>query len=176
MSATTSWSSANPPSAYRAEAWWKRCSAAMLTRAIASAGTTAGRPSTRLRPDPCAPRRLRRPHDPFPAGRLLLGAGRAGMPHEGAGSPVAVPPTLLEVAEHHEVATIDGDELPVAPAQRALRPPAVLDEPRLAHRDHLVTVDGQRAPARPHQDGGGPRDGEAARARAHGRALTARTA
>src|SRR4051812_16004018 len=97
-----------------------------------------------------------------------------------SGSAVPVPAALLELAEDDEVAAVDGDHLPVAPAERPVGPPAVLDEPRLAHRDDLVAVDGQRPAARAGQDVRGPRDGEAAGAGAHrrcaGTAVTARTA
>src|SRR4051812_33008100 len=98
----------------------------------------------------------------------------------GTDSAVPVPAALVELAEDDEVTAVDGDHFPVAPAQRAVGPPAVLDEPRLAHRDDLVAVDGQRPAARAGQDVRRARDGEAAGAGAHrrrgGTAITARTA
>src|SRR5215210_3560993 len=56
-------------------------------------------------------------------------------------SAVTEPRAGDEVAEHDEVAAVDRHDLPVAAPQRARRPPAVLDEPRLAHADDLVAVD-----------------------------------
>src|SRR4051794_36187643 len=80
---------------------------------------------------------------------------------------MAEPAPVRELAEHDEIPPVDGHHLPVAPAQRPLGPPAVLDEPRLADRDDLVAVDGLRAPAGPRDDVGGLRDGEPASPRAH---------
>src|ERR1700753_2723484 len=48
--------------------------------------------------------------------------------------------------EDHLVAPAGGDHLPVAPPQRLLGPPAILDQPRLPHRVHLALVDLERAP------------------------------
>jgi hypothetical protein len=39
------------------------------------------------------------------------------------------------------VTTAERDDLPVAPPQRLLSPPAVLDQPGLANRIDLATVD-----------------------------------
>ena len=39
------------------------------------------------------------------------------------------------------VATARGDDLPVAPPQRPLGPPAILEQPRLAHGIDVATVD-----------------------------------
>jgi hypothetical protein len=80
---------------------------------------------------------------------------------------VPVPTPLHQLAEDDKVAAIDGDDLPVAAAQRALGPPAVLDQPGLADGDDLVTVDQQRAAARSGVDVGGPRYAEAAAAGAY---------
>src|SRR4051794_29180006 len=55
-----------------------------------------------------------------------------------------VPGTLHQVAEDDRVAPTRDEHLPVAPAQRGIRPPAVLDEPRLAHRLHLAAGDDDR--------------------------------
>src|SRR4051794_16170530 len=79
-----------------------------------------------------------------------------------------VPATLLEVAEDDEVAAVERDDLPVAAPQRAVRPPAVLDEPRLADGGHLVTVDRKRPAARAGLDRHGLRDSETPSAGAHG--------
>ena len=46
--------------------------------------------------------------------------------------------------EDDEVAPGFADELPVAPAQRLLGPPAILDQPRLADLGDDVPVDPQR--------------------------------
>src|SRR4051794_39799816 len=59
-----------------------------------------------------------------------------------------IPACIVEVAEDDDVAPVVGDDLPVAAPQRAVGPPAVLDEPRLAHRVDGSTVDPQRLPAR----------------------------
>src|SRR4051812_50084521 len=80
---------------------------------------------------------------------------------------MAVPAPVRELAEHHEIPPVDRDDLPVAPSQRPLGPPAVLDEPRLADRDDLVAIDGLRAPTGPDGDVGGLWDGEPAGPRAH---------
>src|SRR3954465_6102330 len=77
------------------------------------------------------------------------------------------PASGRELAEHDEVAAVDRHDLPVAPPQWPVGPPAVLDEPRLADRHDLVTVDRLRPPARPGDDVDRPRDGEAPGARAH---------
>jgi hypothetical protein len=42
------------------------------------------------------------------------------------------PAAAHEVAERDEVAAVGGDHLPVAAAKGHVRPPAVLDQPRLA--------------------------------------------
>src|SRR5919202_6689962 len=55
-------------------------------------------------------------------------------------SAMAEPASVVELAEDDEVAAVDSHHLPVAPAQGAFGPPAVLDEPRLADRDDLVAV------------------------------------
>src|SRR5882757_3733193 len=86
----------------------------------------------------------------------------------GAVSTVAVPAALGELAKDDEVAAVDRDHLPVAPAQGPVGPPTVLHEPRLAHGDDLVAVDRLRTPAGAGQDGGGARDAEATGAGAHG--------
>jgi hypothetical protein len=56
-------------------------------------------------------------------------------------SAVRVPAALLELAEDHEVAAVDRDDLPVSTAQRTLGPPPVLDEPRLPDGHDLVAGD-----------------------------------
>src|SRR3954449_7347858 len=65
---------------------------------------------------------------------------------------MAEPASVRELAEHHEVAAVDRHDLPVAPAQGPVGPPAILDEPRLADRHDFVTVDRVRPPARPGDD------------------------
>src|SRR5947199_4554266 len=47
----------------------------------------------------------------------------------------------FQVVEHDLIASARGDDLPVAPAQRAVGPPAILHQPGLAYRVHLATVD-----------------------------------
>ena len=59
------------------------------------------------------------------------------------------PPPALQVAVDDEVAPVGGDDLPVAAAQRLRRPPAVLDEPRLAHGLDRPAADRLRPPALP---------------------------
>src|ERR671937_762832 len=81
---------------------------------------------------------------------------------------MAVPAALLEVAEDDEVTAVDGDDLPVAAAQRAVRPPAVFDEPGLADAHDLMAVDGQRAAAGTGEDPRRCGDSQPPRARAHG--------
>src|SRR5215210_6059976 len=82
------------------------------------------------------------------------------------GSPLRVPAPARELAEDDEVAPVVGHDLPVAAAQRAVRPPAVLDEPGLPHSldgpaaDRLGPLTGAGA------DLDGPRRREAARAAA----------
>src|SRR5262245_31380556 len=83
------------------------------------------------------------------------------------GSAVPVPATLSELAEDDEIAAVDRDDLPVAPADRPVGPPAVLDEPRLAHGHDLVVVDHLRAPPGAGEDGGAARGAEAAGPGAH---------
>ena len=51
------------------------------------------------------------------------------------------PAALHEVAVDDEVAPLGGDHLPVAAAHRRRRPPAVLDQPGLAHGLDLAAVD-----------------------------------
>jgi hypothetical protein len=75
---------------------------------------------------------------------------------------VAIPAALGELAEDDEVAAVDGDDLPIAPADGSVGPPAILDEPRLADGDDLVVVDRLGTPAAAGEDGGGTRDAEAA--------------
>src|SRR3954470_22108725 len=85
-------------------------------------------------------------------------------------SAVPVPAALDQLAEDDEVPAIDGDDLPVAPAQRPVGPPAILDEPRLAHGHDLVLVAGERPSPGAGEDGGGARDAETTGAGAHRRA------
>src|SRR4051795_10742021 len=80
---------------------------------------------------------------------------------------MAEPAPVRELAEHDEVAPVDGHHLPVAPAQRPLGPPAILDQPGFADRDDLVAIDGLRAPAGPDDDIGALWDGEPAGPGAH---------
>src|SRR3954447_2624834 len=54
-------------------------------------------------------------------------------------SAMAEPASVRELAEHDEVAAVDRHDLPVAPAQGPVGPPAILDEPRLADRHDFVT-------------------------------------
>src|SRR3954451_8930080 len=82
------------------------------------------------------------------------------------GSPLRVPAPARELAEDDEVAPVVGHDLPVAAAQRAVRPPAVLDEPRLAHSLDGPAGDRLGPPAGAGADLDGPRRGEAARAAA----------
>src|SRR3954471_6672607 len=82
------------------------------------------------------------------------------------GSPLRVPAPARELAEDDEVASVVGHDLPVAAAQRALRPPAVLDEPGLAHRLDRSPADRLGPAAGPGPDLDGTRCGEAARAAA----------
>src|SRR3954462_8116563 len=82
------------------------------------------------------------------------------------GSPLCVPGPARAVAEDDEVAPVVGDDLPVAAAQRAIRPPAVLDEPGLPHGLDGPPADRIGAPAGTRADLDGPRRGEAARASA----------
>src|SRR5437763_10893172 len=56
------------------------------------------------------------------------------------------PAALVEVAEDDDVAPVVRDDLPVAPAQRTVRPPTVLDQPRLANGVDRPALDGQRTP------------------------------
>src|ERR1700750_2088865 len=58
-----------------------------------------------------------------------------------------VPLLRTEVAEDDEVAPVVGHHLPVAGAERPVRPPAVLDEPGLADGLHRAAADGLRPPA-----------------------------
>src|SRR4051812_16191684 len=59
-----------------------------------------------------------------------------------------IPVFAVEVAEDDEIAAVGGHHLPVAAAQRPVGPPAVPDEPRLAHRLDDAPVDPERHPAR----------------------------
>jgi hypothetical protein len=59
------------------------------------------------------------------------------------------PATLLELAEDDEVAPVGRHHLPVAATQRPVGPPAVLDEPRLAHGLDGAPGDVERAPTIP---------------------------
>src|SRR3954471_10519694 len=101
-----------------------------------------------------------------PSGRRRYGT-TARLQRNCTNSVMAEPASVLELAEDDEVATVDRHDLPVAPAQGPVGPPAVLDEPRLADRHDLVTVDRLRPPARPGDDVDRPRDREAPGARAH---------
>src|SRR3954454_17001578 len=85
------------------------------------------------------------------------------------GSPLRVPAPARELAEDDEVAPVLGHDLPVAAAQRAVRPPAVLDEPGLAHRLDGPAPDRLRPPAPAGADLDGARRGEPARAAARAR-------
>src|SRR4051812_49943752 len=82
------------------------------------------------------------------------------------GSPLRVPAPARELAEEDEVAPVVGHALPVAAAQRAVRPPAVLDEPGLAHSLDGPAADRLGPPAGAGADFDGPRRREAARAAA----------
>src|SRR5262249_10217591 len=101
-----------------------------------------------------------------PSGRPRHGT-TAQLHQECGDSAMTEPASVPELAEHDEVAPVDRDHLPVATPQRPVGPPAVLDEPRLADGDDLVTVDRLRPPARARDDVGSFRDGEATGARAH---------
>ena len=61
---------------------------------------------------------------------------------------LAPPPPAPQVVEHDLVSPAGRDDLPVAPAQRPIRPPAILDQPGLADGVDLATVDRQRAAVR----------------------------
>ena len=61
----------------------------------------------------------------------------------------AAPPPALQVAVDDEVAAVVGDDLPVAAAQRRVRPPAVLDQPGLAHGLDRAAADADRAARSP---------------------------
>src|SRR5215210_8248940 len=67
------------------------------------------------------------------------------------------PPPFHEVAVDDEVAPVGGDHLPVAPADRLRRPPAVLDQPGLAHGLDRAAVDRRRPALVALPDPGGPR-------------------
>src|SRR3954449_10180113 len=101
-----------------------------------------------------------------PCGDRCYGA-TARLQRDCTNSAMAEPASVLELAEHDEVATVDRHDLPVAPAQRAVGPPAVLDEPRLADRDDLVTVDRLGPSARSGDDVDRLWDREPPGARAH---------
>src|SRR3954449_5832440 len=101
-----------------------------------------------------------------PCGDRCYGA-TARLQRNCTNSAMAEPASVRELAEHDEVAAVDRHDLPVAPAQGPVGPPAILDEPRLADRHDLVTVDRLGPSARPGDDVDRPRDGEAPGARAH---------
>src|SRR3954454_8460800 len=87
------------------------------------------------------------------------------------GSPLRVPAPARQLAEDDEVAPVVGHDLPVAAAQRAVRPPAVLDEPGLAHSLDDPAADRLGPPAGAGAYLDGPRLGEAARAAARRRPI-----
>src|SRR5215210_1629179 len=89
-------------------------------------------------------------------------------------SPLRVPTPPQEIAEDDEVAPVARDDLPVATAQRPLRPPAVLDEPRLAHGLDDPAPDRLGPAAGPGADLDGARGGETARAAARTRCVVDR--
>src|ERR1700730_9715478 len=68
-------------------------------------------------------------------------------PPSGRRSSLAKPMPVGEIVEDDEVAPGLADELPVTAAQRLLAPPAILDQPGLAHVGDGVSVDRQRLPA-----------------------------
>jgi hypothetical protein len=68
-------------------------------------------------------------------------------------------------AEHHYVASIDEDELEIAPPQRAAGPPAVLHDPLLPQGVHGHGPDRRGSAAGVGLDRGGLGVAEAARAR-----------
>src|SRR3954468_15325347 len=88
------------------------------------------------------------------------------------GSPLRVPAPARELAEDDEVAPVVGHDLPVAAAQRAVRPPAVPAEPGLAHSLDGPAADRLGPPAGAGADLDGPRRREAARAAARPRSAT----
>src|SRR5918997_99968 len=81
-----------------------------------------------------------------------------------ASSPLLEPPPLPQLAEDDRVAPVGEHEFEVAPSQRLLRPPAVLDHPLLPDRLDACAPERYRAPAAPGADGRHPRVGEAPRA------------
>src|SRR3954454_7507634 len=91
----------------------------------------------------------------------------ARLPQNRTRSAMAEPASVLELAEHDEVAAVHRHDLPVAPPQRAVGPPTILDEPRLADRDDLMPVDRLGAAARPGDDVDPSWDREAPGAGAH---------
>src|SRR3954454_21708141 len=103
---------------------------------------------------------------PEPSGERCYGT-TAQLHQDCDESAMPEPASVPELAEDDEGPAVDRDDLPVAATQRTVGPPAVLDEPRLAHGDDLVAVDRLRSAARPGDDVGRPRDGEATRAGAH---------
>src|SRR4051794_35395957 len=80
---------------------------------------------------------------------------------------MGVPPPVLEIVVDDDVAPARGHHLPVAPAQGLVGPPAVLDQPRLAHAVDVAALDPERAAAGAGADRHAARDAEAAGARAH---------
>jgi hypothetical protein len=56
---------------------------------------------------------------------------------------LAPPPPTLEIVEHDLVAPADRDDLPIAPPQRLVGPPAIFDEPRFPNGFDVATVDGR---------------------------------
>ena len=80
------------------------------------------------------------------------GAGASGSGHDGAQPPhlcdrsaLTPPPPASEIVEYHLVAAADRDHFPIAPPQRLLGPPAILDQPRLPDRIHGSIIYHQRA-------------------------------
>src|SRR3954447_19448269 len=80
--------------------------------------------------------------------------------HESRGS-LLVPGTLLQIAKDDRVATTRDEHLPVAPPQRLVGPPAILDQPRLPHRFHLSAGHDHRPPVRADGDRDQPREVQA---------------
>jgi len=85
----------------------------------------------------------------------------------GSRLPLREPALVDQVAEHDDATTAARDDLPVATAQGALRPPAILDQPRLAHELDLPAPHGERPAAGVRAHLHGPRRAETPRV-AHG--------
>src|ERR1700730_4773764 len=83
-------------------------------------------------------------------------------PPSGRRSSLAKPMPVGEIVEDDEAAPGLADELPVTAAQRLLAPPAILDQPGLAHVGDGVSVDRQRLPAGGDSHPRAARQGEAA--------------